>query len=215
MKVASHHIPENLLQAYVCGTLPHPFSVVVAAHVSLCDECRAYMEALEVLGGAVVDRLEPATVSQGLRERVLSQLDDFEPMSDSPSRSRPEGIYPGPVMAALGGNAPRWRPLGGGIRQQVLDKSPEGSLRLLYIPPGMAVPEHGHSGLEMTLVLQGSFHDGRNCYQVGDVEVEDDDGCDHKPQAGPGDPCICLAATDSPLRFTGMLPRLIQPLLGI
>lgn len=87
-----------------------------------------------------VDRLEPATVSQGLRERVLSQLDDFEPMSDSPSRSRPEGIYPGPVMAALGGNAPRWRPLGGGIRQQVLDKSPEGSLRLLYIPPGMAVP---------------------------------------------------------------------------
>ena len=49
MKEASHHIPEGLIQAYVCGTLPHVYSVVVAAHISLCDECRARMETLEIL----------------------------------------------------------------------------------------------------------------------------------------------------------------------
>jgi putative transcriptional regulator len=28
-----------------------------------------------------------------------------------------------------------------------------------------------------------------------------------------GEDCICLAATDAPLRFRGLIPRLAQPLL--
>ena len=59
---------------------------------------------------------------------------------------------------------------------------PEGSLRLLYITPGRAVSDHGHGGLELTLVLQGSF---RDAFGVGDVEVAAED-VQHAPIAGEG-----------------------------
>jgi putative transcriptional regulator len=38
---------------------------------------------------------------------------------------------------------------------------------------------------------------------------------EHTPVALAGQDCICLAATDAPLRFRGLIPRLAQPLLRI
>lgn len=104
--------------------------------------------------------------------------------------------------------------VGRGIRQHILSADSEGSLRLLYIPPGRAVPQHSHGGLELTLVLQGSFADSEGRFGAGDVETAHDD-IDHQPVAGPEAPCICLAATDAPLRFRAMIPRLLQPLFRI
>ena len=42
----THHIADDLLRAFATGNLPHPFAVVVAAHLSLCDACRAEAEAV-------------------------------------------------------------------------------------------------------------------------------------------------------------------------
>ncbi|WP_353473178.1 ChrR family anti-sigma-E factor [Salipiger sp. H15] len=206
-----HHIPEDMLRAYAAGTLPQPFAVVIAAHVSLCDACRAAVEAEAALGGALLSGLSPAAVSAGARDRLLATLDAAPP---PPPPLRGSGIFPAPVMAALDGQPPRWKMLGGGIRQQILSADPEGSLRLLYIPRGRSVPEHGHGGLEMTLVLQGSFSDCEGRFGVGDVEVAGGE-IDHQPVAGTEAPCICLAATDAPLRFRAMIPRLLQPLFRI
>jgi putative transcriptional regulator len=211
MTAISHHIPEPLMRAYVAGQLPHVFSVVVAAHVSMCDECRALMQAAEALGGALMEEMEAADLSPLAFDRLLAALDDPEPEPAPIARS---GIFPAPVMQAMGGKPPAWRMLGGGVRQQILAADGDGSLRLLYIPPGMAVPEHGHRGLEMTMVLQGSFSDSEGRFDTGDVEVAGGD-LDHQPIAGPGLPCICLAATDAPLRFHALLPRLLQPLFRI
>lgn len=204
-----HHIPRDLMDAYASGKLPHAFAVVVAAHVALCDLCRAELEAGDMLGGALVEALPPARVSPDALARLMAALDDA-----APPPVRPSGIFPAPVMAALKGHPPKWRMLGGGIRQQILSADAEGSLRLLYIPPGRTVPEHGHRGLELTLVLQGSFSDSLGRFGRGDVESAHAD-IDHQPVAGPGAPCICLAATDAPLRFQAMIPRLLQPLFRI
>jgi putative transcriptional regulator len=76
------------------------------------------------------------------------------------------------------------------------------------------VPDHGHNGIEMTLVLQGSFADETGTFGVGDLEVADEE-LEHTPVAGEGLPCICLAATDAPLRFRTLMPRLLQPLFRI
>jgi putative transcriptional regulator len=100
------------------------------------------------------------------------------------------------------------------VRQSIIEAGPEGSLRLLYIPPGRAVPDHGHNGLEMTLVLQGSFSDETGAFGVGDLEIADEE-LEHTPVAGEGAPCICLAATDAPLKFQTLVPRLLQPLFRI
>ena len=61
MTEIQHHLTEDLIVAYAAGTLGHAFSVVVAAHFSLCDECRSQLEAHEHLGGAVLEDLTQET----------------------------------------------------------------------------------------------------------------------------------------------------------
>lgn len=211
MNRITHHIPDGLLHAYASGTLPYSFSVLIAAHVSLCDECRAQCEAEELVAGALLEQEQTVALSEGARERLLSSLAMSSP---KPAPLRASGIFPAPVMEALHGEPPKWRMLGGGIRQQILCDDPDGSLRLLYIPAGRAVPEHGHGGLELTLVLQGSFSDSLGRFTRGDVEYAHDN-INHQPIAGSGEACICLAATDAPLRFHAWLPRFLQPLFRI
>ncbi|TAG14974.1 MAG: transcriptional regulator, partial [Rhodobacterales bacterium] len=79
---------------------------------------------------------------------------------------------------------------------------------------GTAVPDHGHRGVELTLVLQGAFADDNARFDRGDIEIADEE-LEHTPVALSGQDCICLAATDAPLRFRSMLPRLAQPLFRI
>lgn len=76
------------------------------------------------------------------------------------------------------------------------------------------MPDHGHRGLELTLVLQGSFADEVDHFGRGDIEIAGDD-LDHQPVAGTEADCICLTATDAPLRFNGLIPRIVQPFLKI
>ena len=44
MSAVHHHLPDWLIRDYVIGRLARSFALVVAAHVSLCDACRAKME---------------------------------------------------------------------------------------------------------------------------------------------------------------------------
>lgn len=211
MNTITHHTPDALLAAYAAGTLPHAFAVVVASHVSICDVCRAALGAHQIVGGTVLENTDAVSVSASMKDGLFSQLDDaftLEPVY------KPMGAYPGPVVEALKGREPRWKTLGMGVRQHILSADREGSVRLLYIPPGQAVPDHSHSGMELTLVLQGSFSDETGRFGVGDLEIADSD-LDHTPIADPGDACICLAATDAPLRFNSLMPRLLQPLFRI
>ncbi|KEP68905.1 transcriptional regulator [Thioclava dalianensis] len=212
MRQITHHLPDWLIRSYAAGSLEHAFSLVVASHVSQCDECRARLEAEETAGGVILEQLEQTEVTGDLRTRVFEQLDVAEPIT-TPDPA-PSGIYPGALVAEMGSQTPRWRSLGNGIKQAILSADKRGSARLLYIPAGKAVPDHTHGGLELTLVLQGSFSDETGTFGVGDVEVAEDD-LDHTPMAGPGEACICLAATDAPLRFHGLIPRLLQPIFRI
>ena len=211
MTAPAHHIPDAMLAAYAAGTLPHVFSVAVASHISLCLHCRAALEAHQSVGGAVLEGAGPVALSADLKSDLLSRLD--EPYIPAPTYER-RGIYPGPLVAELKGRAPRWKSLGMGVRQDILSAGKSGSLRLLHIRAGQAVPDHSHNGLEMTLVLQGSFSDETGRFGVGDIEIATED-LEHTPVADEGAPCICLAATDAPLRFSGLVPRLLQPLFRI
>jgi len=211
MTAITHHTPDALLTAYSSGNLPQPYALVVAAHISLCLECRAAFEAHQAAGGVVLETVGAEEVSEALKSSVLDLLD--APVAPE-AHYRRSGVYPGPVTEALKGKPPRWRSLGLGVRQSILSAGRSGSVRLLYIPPGQAVPDHSHNGLELTLVLQGSFSDETGRFGVGDLEVADQD-LEHTPIADAGAPCICLAATDAPLRFNSLVPRILQPLFRI
>ena len=55
MSDIKHHLSDAMLMGYAAGTLPEAFSLMVAAHVSLCDACRAQLESYNALGGEVID----------------------------------------------------------------------------------------------------------------------------------------------------------------
>lgn len=211
----THQVTDGLLTAYAAGTLPEAFSLVVASHVSLCDEARVRLGALEAVGGALLEDIGAAPMSHGSLEATMRRIADRATQPPAPPRKRCD-VLPDPLVDYVGGDlaSVKWRPIGMGARQAILKSAGDADVRLLYIPAGAELPDHGHRGTELTLVLKGAFIDGAHRFARGDLEVADED-LEHTPVADIGEDCICLAATDAPLRFKGLAPRLAQPFLRI
>lgn len=210
-----HHLSDQLLMAYAAGQLPEAFNLIVATHVSLCDECRARLGAHEAVGGALIEDIEEIALGEAALEAALARIDGL-PQATQRAPLKPAGIFPAPLADYVGGDlsAVRWKRVGGGVRQAILPTGRDATARLLYIPAGVAVPDHGHKGMELTLVLQGAFADENDRFGPGDIEIADEE-VEHTPVALAGEDCICLAVTDAPLRFRGLVPRLAQPLFRI
>jgi putative transcriptional regulator len=208
-----HTLNEQLAMGYAAGVLPEAFDVVVAAHLSLSDESRAIVSSYEAVGACLMENCERADMNPGA---LSSTMDRIKNSNMVVHRKKNENVLPEPVQKYFGGDIEKvkWTSLGGGVKQAVLPTDKKAQARLLYIPAGQSVPDHGHRGLELTLVLQGSFADEVDHFGRGDIEIAGDD-LDHQPVAGTEADCICLTATDAPLRFNGLIPRIVQPFLKI
>lgn len=85
---------------------------------------------------------------------------------------------------------------------------------LLGVAPGRSLPMHTHGGNELTMILRGAYDDTLGHFAPGDMADLDCD-TEHQPVTAPGVPCICVAATDAPLRFSGWLARMLQPMVRL
>lgn len=202
--------------AYSAGTLPEAFNLVVATHISLCDECRAALDSFDAVGGSVLDEQPVATISDGALKATLKLISEMPKDPIKTERTYDKGVFPTPLQDYVGGDleSVQWRSLGMGVKQAVLKTSKEASVRLLCIPAGAAMPDHSHNGKEMTLVLQGAFKDEHDRFARGDIEIADQE-MHHTPVAEEGEDCICLVVTDAPLKFNSLIPRIAQPFLRI
>lgn len=207
-----HHLSDPLLIAYTAGNVSEAFGLVIATHVSMCDECRARLGAFEAVGGAVIEDGDVIAMSDGSLEAVMTRPSH----ADRGAAPKRLGNVPAPLADYVGADFAdvKWRALGMGVRQAILKTGPGASARLLYIPAGQAMPDHGHRGMELTLVLQGAFSDSEDRFGPGDIEIATED-LEHTPIAEIGMACICLAVTDAPLRFTKLIPRMLQPIFRI
>lgn len=214
MSSINHHLTDALLMSYASGTLDEGFGIVVATHISLCDECRAHLESFEAVGGSLMDACGSVEMGDDALEATMALIAAAPQFVTKPKVSAK--VLPQPLCDYIGGDLEvvRWKPVGGGVRQSVLKVDSGAQVRLLSIPAGAAMPNHGHNGLELTLVLKGAFRDEVDRFARGDIEIANEE-LHHTPIAEEGQECICLAATDAPLRFKGLLPRLAQPFLGI
>ena len=209
-----HHLTDSVMLAYSAGSLPEAYSLVVACHVSLCAQCRSALEGFDALGGAVLEQSGVSELSAGALAATMDLI--ANPQQPPQEVSYEKSDFPVPLQKYVGGGPEKvnWRKIGGGVKQAILPTAKDANVRLLYIPAGTAVPDHSHGGLEMTLILQGAFSDEIDRFARGDVEFGDED-LTHTPIAEVGVDCICLAATDAPLKFTGLIPRLLQPFIKI
>jgi putative transcriptional regulator len=215
MTKIKHHLTDALLMGYSAGSLPEAFNLVVATHISMCDTCRAALAEFEAVGGEVMLDAEPVVMAEDALAATMARIMGA-PRMEQPKAKPAAGVFPTPLRDYVNGDLDRvkWRKIGGGVSQMVLKTDDGASVRLLRIPAGTAVPDHGHRGTELTLVLQGAFVDETDRFATGDVEVANED-LNHTPVAEQGADCICLAATDAPLRFNGLLPRIAQRFIGI
>ena len=209
-----HHLNEQLLMGYAAGILPEAFNLVVATHLSLSDESRAMLGCYESLGGCVLDSCDGVPLKDSCFEATLKRIRQTK--REKPDTTDDSCIFPKPLRTYVGGDVDvvKWKSLGLGVKQAILPTSKDASARLLFIPAGQSVPDHGHKGTELTLVLQGAFADEVDHFGPGDIEIANED-LEHQPIADQGQDCICLAATDAPLRFSSLLPRLMQPFFKI
>lgn len=224
--MVKHHPEDDLLLAYSAGALGESWSLAVATHMALCPACRRAADLAEHLGGAMLDDVAPQAMTGDALERVLKRLDESgggAPSSATaatsapvPSTGLPSTGVPEPLRHYIGPDLERvpWRKVGGGGFQHVIETKDPGQARLLRFRAGKPVPEHGHRGRELTLVMAGSFSDHIGEFHRGDLE-DADERLVHQPVAGSDQDCVCLAVTDHRLRFTGLIPRLAQPFIGV
>jgi putative transcriptional regulator len=213
----SHHPTEATLAAFAAGTLDEGRMLVVAAHLAACPDCRRSVRMLEATGGVMLDDLAPADLAADGLVRALAQL-DAAPAALPPAR-RAETI-PGllPAHAAL--LAPYdlgpWRWIGPGVSWRMVDAPtlPGGRVFLLKSAAGTALPDHTHTGTELTCVLTGAFRHEHGRYGPGDID-EADDEVDHTPVVEAGSECICLVAMQGRLKLNGLLGRVLQPFVRL
>jgi len=214
-----HHPSEATLLDYAAGSLGEGMSLLMAVHIALCPICQGEIAAAEAVGGGMLDELPPETLAEGAHGRILSRLDEAPPTPAKPPASRVDDpLLPGPLAAHFGkklADLP-WRMLMPGLRQVDLHPGRRrgANLRLLRLGPGRALPRHSHSGTELTLVLQGAFRDEIGRFARGDL-AEVDGEVVHQPRVDGSEDCICLIATDAPLRFPGFIARIAQRFTGI
>ena len=224
MKI-NHHLDDSTIMAFASGALPPAFAVVASAHLQMCSTCRKKVARLQTVGGAILDDMKPVALSPGAANNLLERLDAEQRQTGEEKRAEPkiarrkyDGILP-PVVGSLVGSSVddvNWKRVGMGIATHQIDlgENAASKLYLMKIAAGHSVPEHGHSGHEVTLILSGAYNDECGRFAAGDV-ADLDPEVEHQPVVEADENCICLVAVERPARFKGLLPRLFQPIVGI
>lgn len=213
----THHLDDATLMSFAAGSLPAALSVVAASHIASCSQCAREIRYMERIGAAMFANLGSTALQRPVPSMAMARA-EAEARGAIDSVPGPAGDLPAPLAALAGPHMAdiKWKRLGLGVlhHRLPLGGTAQGDLRLLNISPGRRMPDHGHGGSELTLILGGSYADKTGVYRAGDVADFGDD-LDHTPVADPVAGCICLIATDRPARFKSILQKLIQPLTGM
>lgn len=223
--MARHHPDTSTLMAYAAGSLPEALSAVIAAHLSECTQCRADVEIMENVGGVLMGDLEEHAMSdRSAKASLLATAPAAEAGDTAVLEARPadsddheNGDVPWPISKLVGTDIDRinWKWCGFGVWHHPipLSDTASGDLRLIKVGPNRAMPDHGHGGTELTLVLRGAYSDHTGRYGQGDV-ADLDDTIEHQPVSDVDQGCICVIASERPAKFKGFIGRLIQPFTG-
>lgn len=210
----SHHLSDETLQDYAAGAFDSSMEVVIACHLTYCTHCRARAATLDATAAAMLEDTPSIKVNTSvdqLLERAKSGFDAPDPAPDVTGLPRPLARLLPENLENL-----EWKRLAPGIKQYNLsDKHRKyGAFKLLHLAPGVVLSQHTHKDKELTLVLRGSYQDEIGRFKAGDVADLGDDVI-HQPVVDTQEPCIALIATQSPVRFSGVMGRLMQPFVGI
>lgn len=211
-----HHPSEAVLTAYASGGLADGPTLAAAAHLEACPACRAAAAAMEAVGGALLE--EEAGVALGPQALDLALARIERPLASPRHASAPQDrrAFGGALPRALRGRriGPRRFVAPGLWVAHVRSQAPDGwRTYLLHAGKGQRLLEHGHKGVELTVVLSGAFRDATGIYGPGDFG-ETGEGMEHQPEVEGDEGCLCLIAAQGGVKAQG-LARLLQPFLQV
>jgi putative transcriptional regulator len=182
----------------------------------------------------IMDSFDPCThqafdssLSKNMIDEIMSlPLDESMIEESGPSQEMYKDIEPAhseqnqkiishknghlPLPRALSSlDAAPWQGVGKVSRARFQFNDDERRLSLLKIDKGGQIPQHTHTGIEITLLLEGSFEDDMGTYQKGDF-IWLDKAHTHSPITQDG--CICLTLVSDALHFTQGFSKLLNPL---
>lgn len=210
-----HHPDIATLMSCAAGSQPEALAAVMASHIAMCPGCAREVARLSEIGVALFERL-PAAKMAASAPVVAARAGEAD--IEAGTAAAAEGDVPPPLVPHVGTtrlDQIAWRPLAPGVAYYPipLSKGAAGDLRLFKVAPGKKLPEHGHRGEELTLLLSGSYTDELGTFATGDV-ADLDQEVEHRPVADAATGCICLIASERKARYKGLIARLLQPFLG-
>jgi len=220
----THHPDENLLTEYASGSVATALGIVICAHLQTCPHCRQRVEQLNRLGATILKQSVAEPVQQETFDQLMARIRN----QTAPAGKANQSVEPAPVYIndpmlkrlpkVIAKLLPRdgkvkWQAAGGSLKTARL-KTGQRDYEVAFqkISSGGKVFEHGHRGLEITLVLHGSFSDEDGIYSEGDFLVRTP-GEVHRPTATQNEDCLCISVVEAPVKITGLFGKLVNPFL--
>ncbi|MFL0805310.1 MAG: ChrR family anti-sigma-E factor [Agarilytica sp.] len=222
--MTNFHPSEDLLVEFSSGNLDWAVSITVSAHLHLCPACKQKITQLNTLGSAMLTRAEPIEVKESSFDHLMARIKNTETDQKNPGVSAQE-VQPGcdrtkhlpsVVQKLIPKEKPlKWSFISPSLKAAQLETGQNKyEVSFHKIKRGGKVAEHDHKGLEVTLILEGSFSDAEGNYVVGDFLVKKP-GEVHRPIAAQDQDCLCLSVVEAPVKVTGLMGKLINPFLSI
>jgi putative transcriptional regulator len=213
-----HHPDVDILCDHATGRLTRGQGLVIEAHLAHCPGCRADVEGMEAVGGALLDGLPEAEMEADAFARVMARLDTPEPQPPQPPRADHvpglEGIDLSGVLGDMPIGRRRWLAPGIWMRPVLTERGGKSHTYLLRGAPGAQLIQHGHTGPEFTCILKGAYSESTGHYGEGDFQFADP-ALRHGPVADPGEECICLISAEGPMLMQGLLGKIMQPFIRL
>ncbi len=211
-----HHPSDALLAQYCNASLPASLSIAIAIHVEMCECCQAEVKRLEAQNANAIFTQPDLSVDEELSDDAMSLFAAITASDDVDEvyEVTPQTIlvnqqnYQLPRALARISHG-KFMQMGKLSRSRIaLD---DGALRssLLHIDAGGEIPEHTHTGFELTLLLDGEFSDEEGQYVPGDF-MWLDGRHQHTPITEKG--CLCYTVVSSALHFNKGLSKLLNPI---
>ena len=202
---------DALFAQFAAGQLRGPAHALVAAHLELKADNRAYVAALENLAAGDLEAIAPVAISN--RDARLDAIFNAAPVSAVTTHAK--SIIPRALQRYANVDVADipWKSVIPGFKEWDLGIEDGCEINMFWIKEGRKMPTHTHEGTELFLVLDGSFEDESGIYSAGDISIADEN-VNHRPIAGKDRPCIGFSVTDAPLRLTGSLTEKIGMFFG-
>ena len=212
-----HHPADETLARFATGTLAAGPALVVATHLAGCQACSDQVGTFETVAAVLVGDLPPTLLAPNALARTLALAEISKTRPPASQKLGNFAVLPGGIMLPeplrerkIG----RWYWLAPGVRLSWvhIPEDADANVILLRVKANIKLPEHGHTGVEFTQVLEGSYADGISRYFPGDL-LEADSDVEHRPVVGAEGDCMCLAAIEGQVCFKGWIGRMLQPFM--